>query len=187
MAEQSTAPNGRPMVAAPDAEHMRSVLGRVPTSVCVVTTVVDGVPAGSVVGTFTSVSLDPPLVAFFSQPSSNMLAAVQKAGTFSVNVLAADQESTCTVFSTKSCSRFDAVGWRPGPRGNPHLAGSLAALECDLAAVTEVGDHVMVLGQVIDLDALRRGVDPLVFWGGGLHGLQHTPPDHPHYQPHLSH
>lgn len=186
MAEQSTVPNGRSIVGAPDAAHMRRVLGRVPTSVSVVTTLVEGVPAGSVVGTFTSVSLDPPLAAFFSQPSSEMLAAVRKAGTFSVNVLAADQESTCRVFSAKSSSRFDAVDWRRGPRGNPRLTGSLAALECVVEAVTEVGDHVMVLGHVVELDELRQDVDPLVFWGGAFHGLQDTTPDQPQHRSSLS-
>lgn len=166
----------------PDRDHMRKVLGHVPTSVCVVTTISGGSPVGSTVGSFTSVSLDPPLVGFFSQHTSDMLATVRDTGSFTINVLACDQEDVCGVFATKVPDRFDRIAWAPGPNGNPHLAGSLAVLECDVEAVTELGDHAMVLGRVTELDALRRGVHPLVFWDGALHAVATTPPDHPHHR-----
>lgn len=169
----------------PDLQHMRQVLGHVPTSVCVVTTVVDGEPAGSVVGTFTSVSLDPPLIAFFSQTTSDTLAAVCQAGTFTVNVLAADQSSICGVFAKKATARFDRVPWRAGGRGTPHLEGALAVLECDVETTSQVGDHIMVIGRVVELDQLRSATSPLVFWTGALHGLQNSPPDHPYYRAQL--
>lgn len=171
---------------APEAAHMRAVLGHVPTSVCVVTTIIGEVPAGSTVGTFTSVSLDPPLIAFFSQHTSETLAAVRSSATFAVNVLAADQSQTCTDFARKLPDRFDRVPWSLGPFGNPHLGGSLAVLECTVEAVTDAGDHVMVLGRVRELDALRSGGEPLVFHGGGLHGLRCAPPDTPFYRTQLN-
>ncbi|HVW40629.1 MAG TPA: flavin reductase family protein [Amycolatopsis sp.] len=182
MAEHSTAATVNAVPNQPHRDDMRRVLGHVPTSVAVVTTTLDGVPVGSTVGTFTSVSLDPPLVAFFSQHTSDTLAAVRTAGRFAVNVLAADQADTCMLFAHKADDRFDRAPWQPGPHQNPHLHGALAVLECHVEAVTLTGDHTMVLGRVHELDAPRAGTEPLVFWRGTLHGVAHTPPDHPHYR-----
>lgn len=169
-AQMSTADAARD--GGPDPQHLRRVLGHVPTGVCVVTTTRDGMPVGSTVGSFTSVSLDPPLIAFFSKHSSDVLAAIRRQGSFAVNVLAADQPDVCQVFARKGVERFEQVRWQLGPRQHPHLHQALAVLECDVETVADAGDHAMVLGRVRQLEVLRPAVGPLVFWTGALHGIR---------------
>src|SRR6266404_4356791 len=89
-----------------DAQHFRKTLGHFPTGVAVVTAMCDGGPTGMAVGTFTSVSLDPPLVAFLPAKSSTTFPKIERAGSFCVNVLAADQEAFCRTFATKGADRF---------------------------------------------------------------------------------
>jgi flavin reductase (DIM6/NTAB) family NADH-FMN oxidoreductase RutF len=126
----------------------------------------DGKPVGMIVGTFSSVSMDPPLIAFYSMTSSRSFAQVQTAAAFCVNVLASDQEPFCRRFATAGDSKFDGVAWRPGPLGSPILAGAVSWIECTFEDVREAGDHYIVLGRVRDL-AVERSTLPLLFFQGG--------------------
>jgi flavin reductase (DIM6/NTAB) family NADH-FMN oxidoreductase RutF/DNA-binding IclR family transcriptional regulator len=150
-----------------DPGHFRRVLGQYPTGVCVVTAVdLDGRPAGMTVGSFVSVSLNPPLVAFLATTGSRVLAAIGDSGRFAVNALAGDQVDLCRQFASRADDRFDGVSWRPSALGSPVLAGAPAWVDCRLDAVTEVGDHVLVVGAVADLD-VERSAAPLMFFQGG--------------------
>jgi flavin reductase (DIM6/NTAB) family NADH-FMN oxidoreductase RutF len=172
MTDSVIAPTAPPIEGA----RLRSVLGHLPTSVCVVSTAVDGVPVGATVGSFTSVSLDPPLVAFFMSRGSNTLEAVQQTGNFAVNVLAEDQEELCGTFARKEQDRFERAEWSGGRHGAPLLHGSLAVVDCDVEAITPAGDHDMILGRVVDLYVQRDQTEPLVFWRGGFRALGPTGP-----------
>jgi 3-hydroxy-9,10-secoandrosta-1,3,5(10)-triene-9,17-dione monooxygenase reductase component len=156
--------------------RLRHVLAHVPTSVSVVSTMDGPDPVGCTIGTLVSVSLDPPLIAYFGMRSSTTLAAVRRAGTFSVNVLAEDQAEASEVFARTGSDRFHAVRWGPGVTGTPHLDGAVVVLDCDVHGVTTVGDHEMVVGRVTDVSMTRPEADPLVFAGGTLRGLT---PVHP--------
>ncbi len=150
-----------------DPARFRETLGHYPTGVAVVTAVTgDGKPIGMIVGTFSSVSMDPPLIAFYSMSSSRSFAQIQTAAAFCVNVLASDQESFCRRFATAGNSRFDGVAWRPGPLGSPILDGAVSWIECTFEDVREAGDHYFVLGRVRDL-AVERSTLPLLFFQGG--------------------
>jgi 3-hydroxy-9,10-secoandrosta-1,3,5(10)-triene-9,17-dione monooxygenase reductase component len=149
-----------------DAAQYRQVLGHFPTGVTVVTTVHDGQPVGLAIGSFTSVSLDPPLVGFFPGKSSSSFPAIEASGSFCVNVLAADQEHLSRVFASKAEDKFQGLGWKPGVTGSPVLDGVLAWIDCDVESITEAGDHWFVLGRVRNLDAGGSG-GPLVFYRGG--------------------
>jgi 3-hydroxy-9,10-secoandrosta-1,3,5(10)-triene-9,17-dione monooxygenase reductase component len=153
------------------ADRLRSVLSHLPTSVCVVSTAVDGQPIGATVGSFTSVSLDPPLVAFFLTRASTTLAAIRDSGSFAVNVLADDQTELCSAFARKDAERSSCATWALGRDGAPRLEGSLAVVDCDVETVTPAGDHDMILGRVVDLHVQRDQTEPLVFWRGGLRAL----------------
>ena len=112
---------------ARDPGWFRQVLGQYPTGVSVVTAVAaDGTPAALTVGSFTSVSLDPPLVAFLPAKQSTSWPKIQAAGRFCVNILAAGQEPLCRVFAAKAVDKFAGVGWRPAPSGAPVLDGVVA-------------------------------------------------------------
>ncbi|MFE8013859.1 flavin reductase [Streptomyces antibioticus] len=150
-----------------DSQSFRTVLAHYPTGVAVVTArAPDGEPVGMVVGSFTSVSLDPPLVAFLPDKKSNSYARLSSARSFCVNVLAADQEDLCRRFASKTGRKFDGVDWRPGPSGAPVLSGAVAWIDCASDQVFDAGDHFIVLGRVTDL-GVQNPTSPLLFFQGG--------------------
>ena len=162
----ATAPGGGP---ADDPGRFRHVLGHYPTGVTVVTAKEpDGTPVGMVIGSFTSVSLDPPLVAFFPGSSSTTWPRIMAGGSFCVNVLAAGQEGLCRDVSAKAPDVFDRHPWRGAASGSPVLAGVAAWIDCDIADVWTLGDHYFVLGRVRELGVEKTGVSPLVFSRGRL-------------------
>ncbi|HEY1968349.1 MAG TPA: flavin reductase, partial [Pseudonocardia sp.] len=126
----------------------------------------DGSPAGMAVGSFTSVSLDPPLVAFLPDKSSTSFPKIRTASSFCVNVLAADQEAICRAFATKGGDKFAGVDWTACASGAPRINGVAAWIDCDFGSITEAGDHYLVMGRVREL---HSGGDrlPLVFFQGG--------------------
>lgn len=150
-----------------DPANFRETLGHYPTGVAVVTAVAgDGNPAGMVVGSFSSVSLDPPLIAFFPATESYSFERLRTASAFCVNVLASDQEPLCRKLATGGADKFDGVGWRPGPLGSPVLAGAVSWIECTFEDIRAAGDHYVVLGRVHEL-AVERSTLPLLFFQGG--------------------
>jgi flavin reductase (DIM6/NTAB) family NADH-FMN oxidoreductase RutF len=150
-----------------DGTRFREVLGSYPTGVAIVTgRDEDGLPVGMVVGTFTAVSLDPPLIAYLPMKTSRTFARLSASSTFCVNILAADQEAACQHFASPVEDKFAGLAWHPSPAGNPVLDGVVAWIECDYASVTETGDHYIVLGGVLDMQ-LERDTAPLLFFQRG--------------------
>jgi flavin reductase (DIM6/NTAB) family NADH-FMN oxidoreductase RutF len=150
-----------------DPGVFRETLGHYPTGVAVVTAIAaDGNPVGMVVGTFSSVSMDPPLIAFYPMSNSRSFAQLRTATAFCINVLASDQEAFCRRFATSGESKFDGVDWRPAPLGSPIIGGAVSWVECTFEDVREAGDHFIVLGRVEDL-AVERSTLPLLFFQGG--------------------
>lgn len=150
-----------------DPHKFRQVLGHYPTGVCVITaTGPDGHPVGMVVGSFTSVSLDPPLVGFFPDRGSSSWPKVAAAGRFCVNVLSAEQESICRTLASKDADKFATIEHGPSALGSPILAGAVAWIDCELYSVNEAGDHFAVLGLVTHIDIADGGL-PLLFCQGG--------------------
>jgi flavin reductase (DIM6/NTAB) family NADH-FMN oxidoreductase RutF/DNA-binding IclR family transcriptional regulator len=146
----------------------RDVLGQCPTSVALVTAVSNaGEPVGMIVGSFTSVSLDPPLVAFLPSRESVRFAALQTGPVFVVNVLSSDHESLCRRFATRGeGDMWDGVEWRTSRSGAPILTDAIAWIECEFFTTYDGGDHHIVLGRVLDLGLGAPG-RPLVFFQGG--------------------
>lgn len=145
----------------------RAVLGHYPTGVCVITgRSRDGVPCGLVVGSFTSVSLDPPLVAFFPDRRSASWPQLRSSGRFCVNVLGEDQLDLCRHFAISGGDKFHGVGHRPSRHGMPILDGVVASIDCTLEREIDAGDHSIVLGRVLALQ-VEREAGPLLFFKGG--------------------
>lgn len=154
-----------------DSRVFRDVLASYPTGVCVITARNDaGDKFGLVVGSFTSISLDPPLVGFFPGKRSRSWAGIEKTGRFCVNILGAHQSELCRRFSTRFDERFAGLDHGSSPAGMPLLAGTLGWIDCRIERVVEVGDHWLVVGAVEDLGP---GTDesPLMFFRGGYHDL----------------
>ena len=149
-----------------DHGHFRRVMGHVPTGVAVVTAIHEGAPAGLTVGSFTSLSLDPPLVGFTVIREARSWPSIEAAGAFCVNVLAHDQVELCRLFSSRETAKFRGLRWRPAASGAPILEDVLAWVDCDTDRVLDAGDHHLVIGRVRALD-VERGVAPLLFYRGG--------------------
>lgn len=149
------------------SEHFRHVLSHVPTGVAVITGAGDDGPAGLAVGSFTSISLDPPLVGFFCDRGSTSWPPIRATGAFCANVLAADQGDVSARFARRGGRKFDGLGWSPAPlTGSPVLPGVLAWLDCRVDREVELGDHTLVVGEPLELVARSAG-GPLVFFRGG--------------------
>jgi 3-hydroxy-9,10-secoandrosta-1,3,5(10)-triene-9,17-dione monooxygenase reductase component len=150
-----------------DSARFRQVLGHFPTGVTVITAATPEGPAGLAVGSFFSVSLDPPLVAFCAGKTSTSWPKIATAGHFVVNVLAEDQEDVSRVFASKGTDKFHGIGYRPAPgTGAPVISDVLAWIDCEIDTVHEAGDHWIVIGRVLDLEVGHEG-GPLVFFRGG--------------------
>ena len=154
-----------------EAADFRKVMGSYPTGVCAITaTGADGKPIGMVVGTFTSVSLDPPLVGFLPDKSSSTWPLIEQAGHFCVNVLGSDQQATCRQLAARGADKFAGLEWSSSMHGLPVIAGCIARIECRIHQVVEAGDHWFVLGAVLHLE-VTRDEDPMLFHRGRYGGF----------------
>ncbi|MFG1806154.1 flavin reductase family protein [Streptomyces sp. NPDC049040] len=160
-------PPARPAPAGPAEQRaLRDVLGRYATGVAVVTTRYRGMPAGVTVNSFTSVSLDPPLVLWCLNAASGSRAAFTGAEHFAVNVLAAGQGDLATRFTCPG-DRFAGLPPHSGPHGLPLLPGAVAVLLCRRTRVLPAGDHLLLLGTV---ESHSRTPGPaLLFADGSYH------------------
>ncbi|MCZ9880232.1 flavin reductase [Arthrobacter sp. B2a2-09] len=151
-----------------DPQLFRRVLGHYPTGVCVITALdPETGPIGMTVGTFTSVSLDPALIAFLPTKESGTYQRIRKIGTFCVNVLASNQDDLCRLFARRGADKFDEVAWNPAPSGAPVIDDAIAWIDCQLFAVHEAGDHDIVIGEVTGLGTVDDSMPPLLFFQGG--------------------
>ncbi|MET7743358.1 flavin reductase family protein [Streptomyces sp. NPDC005385] len=158
--------------AAPAA--FRHVLGHVPTSVSVVTGTTPLGPVGVTLGSFTSVSLDPPLVVFYCGRQSSSAEAIIGSGHFCVNVLAEDQQRVCAAFAGPASDRFATGDWDLTAHAAPRLGGAVAWIECDVEQSFPAGDHMAVVGRVRRLSAATGRRKPLIFHRDQLVRLDRT-------------
>jgi 3-hydroxy-9,10-secoandrosta-1,3,5(10)-triene-9,17-dione monooxygenase reductase component len=149
---------------------MRDVLGHFVSGVTVVTAMGADGPAGFTCQSFSSLSLDPPLVAFAPARTSTTWPRLREAGRFCINVLAQDQDGLSAQFARSGTDKFAGVPWAPSPSGSPVLDGVVAWIDVALEAEHDGGDHTIVVARVLDLgaDASRT---PLLFHRGA-YGLQ---------------
>ena len=151
-----------------NANDFRGVMRRFPTGVTVVA-VADaaGEPWGLTVSSFTSVSLDPPLVLVCIGRSSNTHDRIVEAPGFGISVLAAGQANVAIRFAVDPAEgRFEKIAWEPGPVGYPVIGGAAAWLQCDLHDVLPGGDHSIVLGRVSATGV--TGEPPMVYHEGAF-------------------
>jgi flavin reductase (DIM6/NTAB) family NADH-FMN oxidoreductase RutF len=155
-----------PDVPAPvDPSVMRDVLGHFASGVTVVTSDTAAGPIGFTCQSFSSLSLDPPLVVFAPARTSRTWPRLRELGRFCVNVLAEEQTDLSTRFAHSGTDKFAGVPWRPSPHGSPVLDGVVAWIDCRLWAEYDGGDHTLVAARVLDLGA-DPGHRPLLFHRG---------------------
>ncbi len=150
-----------------DGAHFRHVLGHFLTGVTIITATdpETNSPVGLAASSFSSLSLDPPLVLFCAGKNSSSWPRIQAAGNYCVNILGDDQEVLSRQFAGKG-DKFAGVGWRNGPSGSPVIESALAWIDCTIDSEVDAGDHVIVIGRVLGLDAKDHG-GPLAYFRGG--------------------
>ncbi|MEV7008607.1 flavin reductase family protein [Streptosporangium sp. NPDC051022] len=161
--------NPEPSHEVTDPKVMRRAFGKFATGVTVVT-VGGGTPHAMTANSFTSVSLDPPLVLVCVGRNAIMHGCLAAAGAFGVSVLAAHQEAAARHFSNRwralGAAQFDTVDWLPGGlTGAPLLTGTLARFECELWRTYDGGDHSIFIGKVLSLEQ-QDDQDALLFFHG---------------------
>jgi len=148
-------------------KNLRNVLSKFATGVTVVSTIDnDGKPVGMTANSFTSVSLDPPLVLWnigINQPSYD---AFSKAKGYSVNILSKDQKDICDLFSSSIDDKFNDIDYTLSENGFPIIQKSLAWFDCIKWNNYPGGDHQILVGEVKNFYANEN--DPLIFWNGSL-------------------
>ncbi|HEX2895941.1 MAG TPA: flavin reductase family protein, partial [Marmoricola sp.] len=151
--------------SAAKARRFRDVLGLFASGVTVVTSMSDGSPVGMTCQSFSSVSLEPPLVMFCPAKTSRAWPLMQRAGFFCVNFLAADQADVSQAMATKGSDKYDGIEWAPAPSGAPLIDGVIGFVDCTVHSVHEAGDHYVVLGRVGELGFAGPG-KPLLYYRG---------------------
>jgi 3-hydroxy-9,10-secoandrosta-1,3,5(10)-triene-9,17-dione monooxygenase reductase component len=146
--------------------EFRDVMSRYVTGVTVVTGWDDGMPVGMTANSFTSVSAEPPMVAFCPAVSSETWPKIAPSGRFLVNVLSQGQDALARTFAARGTDRFAGVHWSPAGSG-PALKDAVVVLHCEIAQLVPAGDHLIVVAVVSAIGPLTSGA-PLVFFGGGF-------------------
>ena len=157
-----------------DSKSLRKTLGAFTTGVTVITTLgADGRRYGVTANSFSSVSLDPPLVLWSLATRSASMPVFRANSHYVVNVLAASQLDLCKRFATVKGDRFEGVSHARGDSGMPVLDGALAWFECHNRSRYEEGDHVIFVGEVERCGVHENAAEiaPLVFQNGQFHGL----------------
>lgn len=143
---------------------VREVLGHFATGVAVITaTSTEGEPVGMSVNSFTSVSLEPPLVLFCAGRQSGTWKSIQASGQFCANILDITQQDLAGRFASRTADRFAGVEYKQGVTGSPVLAGASAFVDCRIVSELDGGDHVIVVGEVLD-HGMSHDPTPLVFY-----------------------
>jgi 3-hydroxy-9,10-secoandrosta-1,3,5(10)-triene-9,17-dione monooxygenase reductase component len=156
-----------PSAPSVSPEHFRAVLGHFCTGVTIVTANDAGGPVGFTAQSFTSLSLEPPLILFCPGKASTTWPRIEAARNFCINVLSEDQEELCRGFAMRGADKFAGIGYTPAPHtGAPLLTGALAWIDCRLETVHDGGDHLIAVGRVLDL-GIHEG-KPLLFYRGGF-------------------
>lgn len=153
------------------SETFRNVLGHYPTGVCAITAIEPaGRPVAMLVGSFTAVSLDPPLVGFFADRRSESWCRLERCDNFCVNVLSSTQRELCGRLVARGEDKFAGLSFDLTNGGCPRLEDVVAWIDCTREAVREAGDHYLVLGRVRELEIVCAE-EPMLFYRGAYGGF----------------
>ncbi|MFD6856123.1 flavin reductase family protein [Rhodococcus sp. NPDC060090] len=150
-----------------DKGLFREVMGHYPTGVAVVTgRADDGELLALVVGTFSSVSLEPPLVSFMPMKTSKTFDKLRRCTSVCINILGGEQEDLVSTIARRWENKFDGIDWFTSPSGHPALERSVAWIDARITDTVDAGDHWIVLCNVIDM-SVTNPVAPLIYFQGG--------------------
>ncbi len=156
------------MIETETGEQLKEVLRKYPTGVTIVTSMLEGKPVGGTMNSFTSVSMNPPLIAVFIMENSRTSEAIRKTGKFAVNILNGDQETYAMKFANdKSDDKFSEVSYHTNGEDVPILDDSLGYIECSLYKQDKIADHILFVGKVENA-SLRGDSHALVYHRRGF-------------------
>jgi flavin reductase (DIM6/NTAB) family NADH-FMN oxidoreductase RutF/pimeloyl-ACP methyl ester carboxylesterase len=157
-----------------DARTLRDAMGCFATGVTIITAhAADGKPIGLTANSFTSVSLDPPLLLVCIANNAGSAEVLRSADSFAVNVLQIGQQPVSNLFAGKGEDRFAGTRWEVGEYSAPILPSSLGIFECKRHALHEAGDHFLLVGQV-EKASFEPRRDPLLYFRGKYRRLHFT-------------
>ncbi len=155
-----------------DNRILRDAFGGFATGVTIITAITqNGEPIGLTANSFTSLSLDPPLLLVCVANTANSASVLRSASHFAVNVLQIDQKAVSNRFAGKGEDRFANTDWLPGETGAPLLNQSLSTFECRQHALHEGGDHFVLIGEVVKAN-FDPDYDPLIYFCGKYRALE---------------
>ena len=153
----------KPQTVAP--KDFRATLSNYPTGVCVITTVDGEEAVAMTIGSFSSISLTPPIVGFFVDKDSRRLPYFIRSRRFCANVLGAAQTDVCRHFARETQGQPSHFELQRSPSGLPLIKGAIAWIDCEIHDLIDIGDHTLIVGQVNDLWHDSQNA-PLVFVRG---------------------
>ena len=155
-----------------DPTALREAFGQFPTGVTVVTAVAgDGTPVGFTANSFSSVSLDPPLLLVCPGRSMNCFSIFETCRNFAVNILAEGQQDISNTFAKEQGDRFSEIVWRQDPTGMPLIDGAAVQFSCTTHQVVDAGDHIILIGAIGTVVTSEH--PSLGFVSGGYFSLRH--------------
>lgn len=153
-----------------DTKALRNALGQFATGVTVITACeADGTPRGFTANSFTSVSLDPPLILVCIAHAAASCKVFVDASHFTVNILSENQQDSSGLFATQRADKFESILWATGLNGAPKLDNSLAWFECSHHQAIDAGDHIILIGQITAFD--HNDAPPLGYFRGSYFSL----------------
>jgi flavin reductase (DIM6/NTAB) family NADH-FMN oxidoreductase RutF len=159
------------MPRPPDPESFRKACAQFATGITIVSLrAPNGTPHGLTVNSFTSVSINPPLILVCIDYGCALLPYFRLANFFAVNILTQEQRSLSISFAVKPEGRFDGIHWHAGSTGAPILSGVLAFFECRTSQIAEAGDHAIVIGEVVRSECSTG--NPLVYFDSNYRVLR---------------
>jgi flavin reductase (DIM6/NTAB) family NADH-FMN oxidoreductase RutF len=156
-----------------DKSQFCRTCAKFPTGVTIVTVLDrEGGPHGLTVSSFTSVSLEPPLILVCVDHRANVLEHFRRSESLAINVLDETQQELSVRFARRGENRFDGIAWYPGQNGVPLIPGAIAHFECGIQRTVDAGDHTIFIAEVLGVSS-REG-RPLIYYGSGYRKLEGT-------------
>jgi 3-hydroxy-9,10-secoandrosta-1,3,5(10)-triene-9,17-dione monooxygenase reductase component len=149
-----------------DQHEFRTTMGSFASGLTVVAGLDEtGQPAGLTCQSFSSLSIEPPLILVCIGLGSTSWARIEPTGRFGVSILAEEQKEVCAALGRRAEDKFDSIRWHAGDNGSVYIKDALAAIDCRISAIHEAGDHLVVIGKVTDLHVREDGA-PLLYYRG---------------------
>ncbi len=158
------------MASDTESSQLRQAFGTYATGVTIITCLHNGSPVGFTANSFTTVSLQPPLILFCIGRNRESFSAIHSAANFCINVLSSTQKALSNLFARSGQSKWEGVAYDSDASGNPMFPEAAAIFSCRQTSVIDAGDHALILGEVMDYRH-RKDAAPLIYCRSHYHSI----------------